>query len=301
MKFLKSLATTLCVIGAAVALSGCGERVEVGPAQIGKIMTSKGYQAGFIPTSKFRLDACLPGEACDKLVVMDIADRSKQEKLEVFMPEDKLLMNIVVETTLTVDPKKSEPLFNTLPQTAIENQDQMSAIAWETIYTTYARQIILAETGEFISKFNIPYIASNRDVVNTKLRDHLKKQIEARTPFIAKYIGLVDVKYPPMIVTAQLNAAKRREEIQQQEAELEVSKVKLERELQEARLNRQIEIEKAETEAASQRAQSATITPMVLEKIRLDNERARIDKWDGKLPETLTTTGADVSVVKKLP
>jgi len=298
MKFLKSI--SLCLL-AALALSGCGERVEVGPAQIGKIMTSKGYQAGFIPTSKFRLDACLPGEACDKLVVMDIADRSKQEKLEVFMPEDKLLMNIIVETTLTVDPKKSEPLFNTLPQTAIENRDQMSAIAWETIYTTYARQIILAETGEFISKFNIPYIASNRDVVNTKLRDHLKKQIEARTPFIAKYIGLVDVKYPQMIVDAQLNAAKRREEIQQQEAELEVSKVKLERELQEARLNRQIEIEKAETEAASQRAQSATITPMVLEKIRLDNERARIDKWDGKLPETLTTTGADVSVVKKLP
>lgn len=298
MKIFKSISIALL---AAVALAGCGERVEVGPAQIGKIMTSKGYQAGFIPTSKFRLDACLPGEACDKLVVMDVADRSKQEKLEVFMPEDKLLMNVIVETTLTVDPKKSEPLFNTLPQSAIEDRDQMSMIAWDTIYTTYARQIILAETGEFISKFNIPYIASNRDIVNTKLRDHLKKQIEARTPFITKYVGLVDVKYPPMIVNAQLKAAERREEIQKQEAELEVSKVKLERELQEARLNRQIEIEKAETEAASQKAQAATITPLVLEKIRLDNERARIDKWDGKLPETLTSTGSDVSVVKKLP
>ena len=281
-----------------ITLAGCGERVEVPPANIGKIMTNKGYQEGFISTSKFRLDTCWAGTACDKLVLLDASDKSKTETVDVFMPEDKLMMRVVVQSTLTVNPKKSEALFNTLPQSKIGEEDQLSVIAWETIYNTYAKQIILAEAGEFISKFTIPHIASNREAVNAQLRTHLTKQIEARTPFQARYVGLVDVQYPKMIVDAQLNAAKRREQIQQEEAELEVSKVQLERELQEARLKRQIEVERAETESATQRAQAVTLTPMYLEKLRIDNEAAKIAKWNGALP---TTTMGDAAVLKTLP
>ena len=281
-----------------IALAGCGQRVEVPPAHIGKIMTNKGYQEGFISTSKFRLDTCWVGTACDKLVLLDASDKSKTETVDVFMPEDKLMMRVVVQSTLTVNPKKSEALFNTLPQSKIGEEDQLSVIAWETIYNTYAKQIILAEAGEFISKFTIPHIASNREAVNAQLRTHLTKQIEARTPFQARYVGLVDVQYPKMIVDAQLNAAKRREQIQQEEAELEVSKVQLERELQEARLKRQIEVERAETESATQRAQAVTLTPMYLEKLRIDNEAAKIAKWNGALP---TTTMGDAAVLKTLP
>lgn len=281
-----------------IALAGCGQRVEVPPASIGKIMTNKGYQEGFISTSKFRLDTCWPGTACDKLVLLDASDKSKTETIDVFMPEDKLMMRVVVQSTLTVNPKKSEALFNTLPQSKIGEEDQISVIAWDTIYNTYAKQIILAEAGEFVSKFTIPHIASNREAVNAQLRTHLTKQIEARTPFQARYVGLVDVQYPKMIVDAQLNAAKRREQIQQEEAELEVSKVQLERELQEARLKRQIEVERAETESATQRAQAVTLTPMYLEKLRIDNEAAKIAKWNGALP---TTTMGDAAVLKTLP
>lgn len=296
MKIMRMFAWAIAVT--TIALAGCGQRVEVPPASIGKIMTNKGYQEGFISTSKFRLDTCWPGTACDKLVLLDASDKSKTETIDVFMPEDKLMMRVVVQSTLTVNPKKSEALFNTLPQSKIGEEDQLSVIAWDTIYNTYAKQIILAEAGEFVSKFTIPHIASNREAVNAQLRAHLTKQIEARTPFQARYVGLVDVQYPKMIVDAQLNAAKRREQIQQEEAELEVSKVQLERELQEARLKRQIEVERAETESATQRAQAVTLTPMYLEKLRIDNEAAKIAKWNGALP---TTTMGDAAVLKTLP
>jgi predicted small lipoprotein YifL len=295
----KRISSLLAAAAMAFALTGCGERVEVPPANIGKVMTSKGYQEGFQPTSKFRLDTCWAGTACDKLVLLDVSDRSKAETIEVFMPEDKLLMSVQIQTTLQVNPKKAESLFNTLPQTAKEGEDQIATIAWDTIYNTYARQIIIAEAAEFVSKFNIPHIASNRETVNAQLRQHLTKQIEARTPFTVRFVGLTDVKYPEMIVQAQLNAAKRREQIQQEEAELEVSKVKLERELQEARLNRQIEIEKAETEAAAQRAQSQTITSAVLELRRIENDRLKLEKWNGVLPTTVM--GDNASVLKQLP
>lgn len=274
---------TMCALIASAVLVGCGQKVEVGPAEIGKVMTSKGYQEGTIPTSKFRLDPCWT--YCDKLVTLDVSDKSSVESVEVFMPEDKLLMTFGIQSTLTVNPKKAEALFTSLPPQTRE--DGSAHIAWKTIYETYAKQIILAESREFISKYNIPHLASNMETVNAQLRAHLTKQIEARTPFIPRYVGLVNVKFPQMIVDAQLNAAKRREQIQQEEAELEVSKVKLERELQEARLNRQIEIEKAETEAAAQKAQSQTITASVLELRRIENERLKWEKWNGQLPTTI--------------
>lgn len=44
------------LIAAAVVLAGCGQKVEVPPAHVGKVMTKNGYQEGTIGTSKFRLD-----------------------------------------------------------------------------------------------------------------------------------------------------------------------------------------------------------------------------------------------------
>ena len=64
MRFIKAV-----IIGTAVFLAACGERVEVPPAHIGKIMTKDGYQEQTIPTSKFRLPHCWT--YCDKLVLLD--------------------------------------------------------------------------------------------------------------------------------------------------------------------------------------------------------------------------------------
>ena len=101
------------LIAAAVVLAGCGQKVEVPPAHVGKVMTKNGYQEGTIGTSKFRLDPCWA--YCDKLVVLDQSDKTKAEPLAILMPEDKLNIQVSVQSTLSVNPKKVEALFNTIP------------------------------------------------------------------------------------------------------------------------------------------------------------------------------------------
>jgi hypothetical protein len=132
-------------------------------------------------------------------------------------------------------------------------------------------------------------------MINNELRVRLTKAISERTPFSVRYVGLTGIQYPSIITEAQENAAKRREQIQQEEAQLEISKVSLERELQEARLNRQIEKEKSETEAEGQKILSQSVDKGVLELRKLENERAWIEKWDGRLP--VTTMGDAVPMV----
>lgn len=268
---------------AATLLTGCGERVEVPPAHIGKIMGKDGYQENIIPTSKFRLAPCFA--YCDRLVLLEIADKSYTEPLVIFIPEDKLNMKVDIRTTLSLNPRKTSELFTAIsPQ---EKGSQLSTISTEAVYTTYARQIIQAEVREYLSQFSIAEIASSNEKINADLRERLAKTIEARTPFNVRYAGLTNIQYPKIITDAQEAAAERREAIQQAEAQLQIRKVELENELQEAQLQRAIEKEKSETEALGQKILAESVDSRVLELRRLEVQKIQAEKWDGKLPSTI--------------
>jgi regulator of protease activity HflC (stomatin/prohibitin superfamily) len=76
-----------------------------------------------------------------------------------------------------------------------------------------------------------------------------------------RFVGLADVTFPPIIVTAQVNAAERREMIEQENAQREVTRVVLARQLEEQELQRKIEVEKAQAEAEVNRILASSITP----------------------------------------
>lgn len=272
----------IAVCSMAFILTACGSRVEVPPAHVGKIMTKDGYQDTLIPTSKFRLPACVT--YCDRLVLLDVSDKAFSEPLEIFIPKDKLKLTVQVRTTLSINPTKTTELFNSI--SPVEQSSELSVIDSNKIYQTYAQQIVLAEVREYLSQYSIAEIASSVEMINNDLRTKLTKAISERTPFNVRYVGLTNIQYPAIITEAQENAAERREQIQQEEAQLQISKVKLERELQEARLTRQIEKERSETEAEGQRILSQSVDSGVLQLRKLENERAWIEKWNGQLPTT---------------
>lgn len=247
----------LAAMALGLFLVGCGQVVEVGPAQVGKVMTKSGYKEGTIPTSKFRLDWCWA--YCDKLVVLDASDRSVVEKMDLFMPQDRLMMSFDLRATLSLDPSNYEEVFAKVTPRG-DGKDDVYSIPLETVYATYAKDIIRAEAREFLSRYTIAEIASSREAINAELSERLSRQIAARTPFRVRYVGLADVDYPPVIVRAQENAAERREMIEQENAQLEISKVQLARELQEEQMKRAIEIEKAEVEAEVNRILGESMT-----------------------------------------
>lgn len=279
---MKKLATLGLAAALALSLSGCGERVEVPPAHLGKIMTKDGYMEGTIGTSKFRLPACV--SYCDKLVLLNVADQAYLEKMEIFMPEDKLKLKISVRINLTLSPKKAESIFNSLPpSTTEENNDQLSSIGRDVAYNTYASQIVQTETREYLSQYTIAEVASNLEKVNADLRARLSKSLS--THFDVRYVGITNIEYPAIISEAQENAARRREQIEQENAQLAVSKVQLERQLQEAQLQRRIDVEKAEADAEADRVRAvAASNPAVITLRKLEIDKIKAEKWNGQLP-----------------
>lgn len=254
---MKSVSRFAMVAALGAALVGCGQRVEVPPGHVAKTMGTEGYYSGVIPTSKFRLPKCW--SYCDKLVLLEVADRQVREQINLFMPKDKLKMAVSVQLTLSVNPQSYEYIFaNVTPSGA---DDSVDSIPVGKVYQTYAQQVILSKTAEILSKYTIAEVASSRELINEELRKNLTDTLAAKTPFSVRAASLVDVAYPDVITQAQENAAERREKIQQEEAQLEISKVALERELQEQQLRRKIDVEKAQAEAEVNRIVADSMTP----------------------------------------
>ena len=261
MKFRNALVVSVL----AVSLAACGSKVEVPAAHVAKIMTKDGYKADTIGTSKFRLDWCWA--YCDKLVLLDASDQAVSEKMELFMPEDKLNMTFDLRLTMIINPNKYEELFARIPPV---DQNGVDVIYWNKAYVTYAQQIVRAEAREFLSDFTIAELASSRETINAQLSQRLTKSINEKTPFQVRYVGLADIQYPKIIVEAQENAAERREQINQEYANLELSKVRLERELQEQTMNQKITFERARAEAAVNKIIAESVSPEYVKYRTLD-------------------------------
>lgn len=277
----KKMIGALAIALAALAMTGCGDRVEVPPAHIGKVMTQNGYKEGIIPTSKFRLDWCVV--YCERLVTLDISDVSYEEPMKIFIPKDKLNLDLVIKATLALNPNRTEELFNRVSPTEVTSY--LSKIDSRSVYQRYASQVIQAEARAFLSQYSINEIASSNEKINQEIATRLSKVLAQRTPFEVRYIGITGIKYPEIIVKAQEGAAERREAIQQEEAQLRISEVKLERQLKEARMTRAIEKEKGETEAMVQRTLAEAVDPRVLKLRELEIRKIEAERWDGRLPQ----------------
>lgn len=307
MKMWKSIRNIVGILGIAIAVSACGERVEVPPAHVGKIMTKDGYQEALIPTSKLRLSPCLVN--CDRMVLLDIADKAYKEELSIFIPGDQLNLGVTVQATLSINPKKTEELFNSISPKELESY--LSVIENGRIYQTYASQIIQKEVREYLSQFTISQIASSNEKINSELSVKLQDIISERTPFNVRFAGITGLVYPKIITEAQEKSAERREAIQSEEAQAKVTEVKLEAQLKEARLQRAIDKEKAETEALAQRVLAESVDSRVLQLRELEIKRihaeaalAAAGKWDGKQPQNMTVIGGangQVPLMLQLP
>lgn len=237
---------------ALAVLAGCGQKVEVPPGSVGKIMTKDGWREGVITTSKFRLDPCF--SYCDKLILLNVADHTIVETDEVFMPKDKLVLKYSTQAAISVNPNKYEVLFN-----KVTPQD--GEISLDRAYQVYAKELIRSEARGLLTEYKISEVASSRAVVETKLANELATRIEAETPFLVRNIYLSEVQYPAIITKAQERAAERREAIAQENAQLEIARVQYKRELEEETLRRKVEVEKAEAEAEVSRILGGLVTP----------------------------------------
>ncbi|WP_444920330.1 SPFH domain-containing protein [Microbulbifer sp. CnH-101-G] len=227
--------SVLGLMASLLLVSACGERVEVPPAHVGKVLTESGYKPEVVPPSKFRLDMCM--FYCDRLVTMTIADFGHLEKFKVFMPKDQLNMSFDIRMTGAISNDAIDSVFDRIPP---ENNN----ISVNRVYGTYAQPVIRDVVRRVVAKYSINEIASSRESLSHELFSEVSKALKG-TPIEVKRLGLADIQFPKVITQAKERAAERRELIEQEKAQFQIQKIQMERDLEREKMNRAIAREKA--------------------------------------------------------
>lgn len=248
---------------AVLFLAACGEKVEVPPAHVGKILTKNGWQPENIPPSKFRLEKCWA--YCDRLVLAELSDTGLKEEFTLFMPKDQLTMSFDVRATIRI--KNDETSINQIfdrvvPEGAVGEGilgDGTSVITLGQIYGVYGRQVLRDVIRTAAAEFSIGQVIDSRAAVNAAITEAVKNGLQ-HTPLEIVRIGLAKVEYPKIITDAKEIAKQREVEIEQVEAENQIVMVKLERELEQARQERNIRNERAQAALEENNIISKSVT-----------------------------------------
>lgn len=112
--------------------------------------------------------------------------------------------------------------------------------------------------------------------------------------------GFIGKLRPPEQIVQSINAAQQAQYLaQQKQNELFQAQADAAKQVAWAKGAADAEIAKAQGQATANRLINDSLTDKVLERTRLDVEWARINKWDGRLPEV--TTGAGNGVLLQIP
>lgn len=249
-------------------LTGCGEKVEVPPANVGMILTKNGYKPEMVPPSKFRLEWCW--FYCDKLVTLEVADYGMKESFQLFMPKDQLNMNFDIRFTLAVNSGEKDvvSLFDRVTSSYHEESDTYF-ISVKKVYATYGQPILRDVIRTVVAKYWINEVASNREKLNAEITTAVMDALE-NTPLSVKRIAFADVQFPKIIVAAKEAAAEKAIEIQKEEAQKQITMVRLQAELEQERMRRNIRKERAMAVLEENEIISKSVTESYLAYRRLE-------------------------------
>jgi hypothetical protein len=242
MKLFRNLAFAAM---AAFALSACGERVDIPPAHVGKILTKDGFREDILPPSKIRLDFCIM--YCDSIVLIEASDYAVEETMTVFMPKDQLNLTVDIRGVYRInnkDPKVVNAIFDRI--TATQGRGSVATISAQKIYDTYVVQVVRENVRSFLTEYSINEIQENRESLNALLIERILNKT-SNLPIQPTQFGLADVQPPAVIVLAKETAAQREIAIKQEEANKMVALTKAEGELEIAEKDRAVRLLKART------------------------------------------------------
>jgi F0F1-type ATP synthase epsilon subunit len=243
---IRSLAKVVAGIALMSTLSGCfGKTVEVPTAHRGKITTKNGLAENVLTPSKIRLSNwCL---VCDSLIIAEVADYSEQESMTLFMPKDKLNLELEVRGTFATSdtPTDLNMIFDRVSPVKVTKW--VSKIPAVSIYDTYAQQIIRDRVRAVIAKYDIATVMENRESIGIELRDSVQEGLRGR-PIKVLNFGLANMQPPSVIVAAEETRKKREIEINEAEAKKKIRLKEAEADLEVAVSEQAVELKQAETQ-----------------------------------------------------
>jgi len=240
---MKKCITLLMAILLIGVMPGCGTRVEVPPAHVGKIKTANGIEKQIYKPSSFRLP--YSPFVKNQLIIVETSHFAVNEPMEIFMPKDKLIMRFDIRGTFSISPLDVDSIFDNITAQGVDKR--IMSIPSMSVYDIYGQQVVRTKARAVVTKYKIYDILENMDKISIEIAAACQEALKD-TPLRIQRLALSDVNPPQVIIDAQEKAKEREVAIRSAEADKLVALKRAESAKAVALKQQEIDLIEAETQ-----------------------------------------------------
>lgn len=305
---MKQLLTILLVALAALAATGCSEKIP--PGTIGKVILPEG------PAPEIHQPGRVTVMWREKLVLLETASVLRAASLSVIMNDRKLndegkaedriglTMDFVLNIRYRI--RNDERTVNSMLTDM--NLSEVDFITGDQVYQKYGHIAVGRVGREVLGEYTPEEVLSNLKAINATLDAKIKNAMK-NTPLEVSSASLGPVKLP-RVITDRINANKSTELSEaQKRAEQKIKMLEKENEIELAKKEAQRQLIDAKSLADQNNVIRKSITPEVLELRRLQVREKEIEMMATTIPESnsavyipygsIDSTGANVRMFSK--
>ena len=154
------------------------------------------------------------------------------------------------------------------------------------------KDIVRNSLNEVASTYTLEDIyGENKAKFLREARAHIQEQVTPVGVGIQQFGFIGKPRFTPAIEQAITQKTQAITEAERARNQLAVTQAEVAKTVAQAEGDARSAIERARGEAESNRLRNASLTPQLLELKRLENERARIERWNGDVPRMVTGNG----------
>lgn len=148
-----------------------------------------------------------------------------------------------------------------------------------------ARQALADEALKYTTEEM--YFGSKKVQLELDVKNNINKATLDYGVLVTQFGFLNNIRPPTSYVQSIQNKLTALQDAQKVDAEKQIAQAQAEKSVTEAKGRANAKIEDARGDSQAAQIRTSSITPQILEMKRLDIQMQTIEKWDGKLPETM--------------
>lgn len=197
----------------------------------------------------------------EKIVKIDCRTQKCEYTMEASSKDLQKISNIQIALNYNVDKSKANQLYKTV------GTNYTSVLIEPSIYES---------VKQGMSQYTAEELVTKRSEVSNIIIELLKEKLEDKGILITA-LNIINLSF-----SEEFDAAIEAKQITEQQTQ------QAKYELEKARVENEKKIENAKAEAEVMKQQNSQITEQYLRLKEIENQKAMLDKWDGKLPSTMT-------------
>jgi regulator of protease activity HflC (stomatin/prohibitin superfamily) len=244
-------------------------------------MGTEGFQPEIFPPSKVWVDNNIWNFTPEKLFLVETTTKKYNERVKVVLGAEKLTVtvDVIFRGRVTGNDKVLHTIFND-----IKMNDRI--VTTDEVYNVYGKQLVNNTARDIISTYNVDELPKNYGRITDQLYLALEPKLK-NLPIEISDITIGDVQYPEVVNNAIQLATKKRMEIAETQAKVQIRLEELSGKEEAAKAEYKIKMLEAKRIRDYNAMTAKGITPDLLKLRELELREKELDKWNGVLPTTL--------------